>query len=60
MGWINFHLGSVFGTLLNAREDQTILRVQNLKTQAVKMQKEDALHDNHLGATLSAVKFSEY
>lgn len=60
MGWINFHLESVFGTLLNARGDQTILRVQNLKTQVVKMQKEDVLYDSHSRATSSAAKFSKY
>jgi len=39
MDWINFHLGSVSRIPLKPTEAQTILRVQNLKPQAVRIQK---------------------
>lgn len=52
-GWISSHLGSVSRTPLNAGETQTLLRVQNWKPWAVKMQKEDALHDSYPLATWS-------
>lgn len=38
----------------------TILRMENVKTQVVKMQTEDALRDSYLWATSSAAKFSKY